>query len=318
MAASEIILKFNFSYGELLAQALEKQTYLTRDLTDLTPRGVTAAKMTAFDGLIAAFRNTTEDGVMQALLSGAVDKRDALQDAMMVKIRDVAGVASLVLGAQSAEYRTFQYADINELSPAEFLIRADSICDRADIYAAQLTTRGITPAMITAIRNDFPTFQTFIKDVDTAKGNRDVNTQNRRTVANTLYSEIVVLAEIAKVYYQDRDEARYNDYIIYSSSKTAQTRTGRLSANEIKTRELSDLNDNLIIIAKLENEGTMQVYFSQNNNGTPASVSQTIDGFTQKAFTASTDLGYDPTISATHFTIKNHSTNEIVYRIRVE
>lgn len=318
MATSEITLKFNFSYGELLAQALEKQTYLTRDSADLLPRGVTPARLTAFDGMIVAFKNTTEDGILQSLVSVAVDKRDVLQEAIMVKIRDVAGVASLALGAQSAEYRTFQYGDINKLSPAEFLIRADSICDRADAYTTQLQAKGITPAMITAIRADFPAFQTLIKDADTAKGNRDINTQNRRTVANTLYTEIVALAEIAKVYYQDRDEAKYNDYIIYNTSATAQSRTGRLAAAEVKTRELNDLNNDLYIIAELESAGKLDVYFSQSTNGGPASVFATIDGFSKKTLNVATDLGYDPNIGATHFTLKNVGTQEVVYRMRIE
>ena len=51
MATSEIITKFNFSYGELFQQSIEKQTYALRDVAELTPRGITAARITAFGGL---------------------------------------------------------------------------------------------------------------------------------------------------------------------------------------------------------------------------------------------------------------------------
>ena len=318
MSKQEITLKFNFSFGELVAQVLEKQTYLERDAADLLPRGVTPARMADLANLLAAFQDVPEDGVMLELVSVAVANRTAVYTDMLTRLRDVAGVASLALGAQSAEYRTFQYGDINELSPAAFLLRAETMCDRADVYAAQLAAKGISAADITAIRDQIPVFQTLIKEADKAKGNRDTTTQTRRQAANDLYAEMAALAEIAKVYYQDRDEAKYNDYIIYSTSETAQTRTGRLSANEKKTRKWEALTAETEFIAENESAGDLKIYFSQTENGEPTTVFKTLPPFSKQTLNIATDLGYDKESNATHFILHNTSTSEVVYRIRVE
>lgn len=319
MPKQEITLKFNFSYGELLTQSDEKSTYLNRDAAVLTPRGITPDRITAFDDLQTVFTNVPEDGTMQSLVSIAVQKRDDARTEIMLKVRDVVGVAALALGGTSSpEYRTFMYGDINELEPSAFHFRVDTICDRAVVYQTQLEAKGITADNITEIRSLLPNYKNLIKEVDLAKGNRDIVTEQRRIAANNLYEEMAAMCEIAKVYYQDRDEAHYNDYIIYSSSKTAQTRTGRLLANESKTRTWEALTPETDFICENESDGDIEIYFSQTVNGTPATVFATLSSFQKSTHNIAEALGYNLETNAIHFVLKNKSSNEVIYRIRVE
>jgi len=324
MAKKEIITNFNFSFSELLEQSLEKQTYLERDQAELAPRGITPERLTAYAALLAAFQEISPDEVYKALLSAAVKKRDTTRKSLAIKLRDVAGVASIVLGDTSAEYRTFNYKKVSGSDAPEFLILAENIADRADDYIDQLSTNGITEEAILLIRTDIATFQQEIKDVATANGNRDIKTQERRTAANALYTDLSDMAEIAKVYYQDRDEAKYNDYIIYAHSETAQTRTGRLKAKQTKTRELEAINPETPIIIKNEGEAPLEAYFSQHTDGNPSpeggeGIFATIPPHETLTLTAGENLGYNLEIDAVHFTLRNPSEDkEVIYRARIE
>ena len=324
MAKNEIITNFNFSFGELLQQSLEKQNYLTRDQAELAPRGIGPERLDAFAVLLQQFQDIAPDEVYKALLSGAVEKRDATRESLSIKMRDVAGVAAIALGENSAEYRTFNYKKISGSDVPEFLLLAENMADRAVIYASQLAEKGITDSAITEIRAAIAAFQQEIKDVATARANRDLETQARRTAANALYTELSDMAEIAKVYFQDRDEAKYNDYIIYATSETAQTRTGRLKAKQTKTRELEAINPDTSIIIKNEGEAPLQAYFSQHTDGNPAPEGDTgifavIPPHETLTFIAAENLGYNQSIDAVHFTLHNPSEDmEVIYRARIE
>jgi hypothetical protein len=319
MATSEIITKFNFSYAELLQQALEKQVSMTRDVTDLTPRGVDAVRVAKFDTLIVEFQDTTPDRVMVGNITIAVSARDAARDALIVACRDVADVARMALKNKPGAYETFDYQASESMDPSEFLLWAENLCDRADVYINDLSPSGITQAAVDAIRADLAAFQTKIKGVIAAKKARDLNTAYRRTVANILYDEMSDIADIGKVYYQDRDEAKYNDYIIYASSETSQLRSGRLAAGITKSRPMEAITPETEILASNEGTAPIEIYFAQIKDEASVTKKYVLPPFEKAVLICGKDLGFDDSTSTTIFTLHNPSTtDEVIYRMRIE
>ncbi len=324
MSQQETATKFDFSYAELMAQALEKQAFLERDQDELAVKGITADNLAEYATKMAAFQAINDDGVFKALESEAVQIRNAAQEALGVKLRNIAGTAANVLGDKSAQYRTFGYDKIAGAEPPLFLLQAEIIADRADAYRPQLDTKGIDGDYIAAVRTDITAFQQTIKDVATAAGNRDVATQTRRAAANTLYDIIVNLADLAKILYVDTNEAKYNDYIIYHKSSTAQSRNGRLKAKQTLTRELSAMTADTSIIIQNDGEAALEAYFSQHKDGAPAPEGEagifvSIPSHEKKTFIAGENLGYNPDIQATFFTLRNPSEDKsVIYRVRIE
>ncbi len=322
--AQEIKIKFAFSFAELLAQVLEKQAFLERDQDELTPRGVTPERMDGLGNLLTTFRDITPDAVYLARQTGATLARNEAQTAIGAKLREVAGVAANVLGDGTAAYRSFDYGKVADADAPEFALLAENMADRADEFQAQLTPRGIPASMITDIRSDLVAFDQLIKDARTAIANRDAATEARRIAANALYTDMADLADIAKIYWESRSEAKYNDYIIYHQSTTAQSRNGALKAATTKTRELHSMTADTSIIIKNEGEGTLQAYFSQHVDGGPApedgtAIFATIEPHKKVTVLAGTDLGFDPDIDAIHFTLRNVSADKsLIYRARIE
>ncbi len=322
--AQEITIKFHFSYAELVAQVLEKQTFLDRDQAELEPRGVTADRLTRLNDLFTNFRDVTPDEVYLALQTGATQARNDAQRDIGVIMREVAGIAANVLGPKSADYRTLRYDRVATAEAPEFLLLIDTFTDRIEAYLPRFENRGIDEETITNLRSQIAPFQQKIKDVDSAFANRDVATEARRNAANALYDDMANLADIAKVYWESRSEAKYNDYIIYHQSSTAQSRNGMLKAAETKTRELHSMTADTNIIIKNEGEGTLEAYFSQHTDGSPAphadtGVFVTIEPHEKGTFLAAENLGFNPDIDAIHFTLRNASDDKsLIYRARIE
>ena len=84
-------------------------------------------------------------------------------------------------------------------------------------YLPSLTEKGLTQTIIDNLSTILLAFDSSIDSKAAAIENRDESTQERITIANTLYSQIAEVFDYGKEYYYPRDEAKYNDYIIYDS-----------------------------------------------------------------------------------------------------
>jgi len=318
MTLKSTTTKFNFSYGELLQQALEKSTFFRRDESILAQRGVTSNNLDVFDDLITSFRETKEDNIFLGLISDAIQKRDDKRKQVELIGRDIVGIAETVYGSKSGIYKSFGFTSSKSLNDGEFLIAADTLHSKATEYSASLNPRGLTIQMLTEFRNLIDELEPLVKYLAAAKSDRDINTRTRHTIANSLYAEMTALCLIAGNYFKDRDAARYSDYVIYYQSKTAQTRSGTLNPKTIISRSFTGLTSGLLLKLKNEGTGPLDFYFSTTEGGVPITESITIPQYQEQTVTIEA-MGYDSQTGAIKFNIRNSSeTDTTSYLVRIE
>ena len=316
MAKSKNNKKFNLTYSELFEQALEKLTNAERDITDLSIVGIDAAQIALFSATIEAYKNIESDELMQNLISVEVEKKDLTRLDLETKISDIMGSATLALGSSTAEFRSFRYKKTEQKSDADFLFEADFICDRADYYATELNHKGTSAADVLAIRNLLPLFKSQMKLVVNAKNNREIETQNRLVKSNEMYLQLTQICNAGKVFYQNKNEAKYNDYIIYDSPENVQRRAGRLTKGEIKSRSLTGITEASNVVAINEGSVSIEIYFSQKIAGNPFMKSITLLPNETKTFNVANDLGFLKSKKCTNFTIKNLGDDLAIYRMK--
>ena len=316
MANSKYKKKFSFSYAELFEQALEKLAFAERDIAEITNIGINATKIAQLATAIDNYKSTKSDELMLKLITIEVSKKDLTRYEIEQQIINLMGSAGLALGVSTAEYRSFLYKKIDQLTDAGLLFRADYMCDRADLYATPLATKGITATDVLAIRNKLIAFKAQMKLTENAKMNREFETQKRLTTADLLYTELADICNAGKVYYQSKNEAKYNDYIIYDTSENIQSRTGTLAKNETKSRNLVDLTPNTTLIATNESEGFIKIYFSKSMAGKPTTKFITLQPSETKTLNIATDLGYSQQDHSLYFTLQNMSANVATYRMK--
>lgn len=207
--------KYNLSYGELLYQAIEKTAYFKRDKTTLAQRGITADNLDALEALMHAFRASKEDAIYRGLIHQAIEKRNTKRKQLELLGRDIIGIAATVFAKKSGILKSFGFAKASNLSDGKLMIAASTLLSKATEHSTTMIPNGLTLAMLAEFKQLIDELEPLVKNLAAIKSERDINTQNRRTVANSLYTELKRLCFIAANYYKDRDSARYPDYLIY-------------------------------------------------------------------------------------------------------
>lgn len=309
-------LHFGFSYNELVSLSFEKETFLNRDLVDLTARGITAARITAFAAQRDAFVAIPSDETMLAKITMAKDARDAAANPLRIAIREVQGIAANTFGSGSAQHKVFVPQTLSMLDAEGLYMLAPTIASQGTAFMAQMSVKGLTAAMLTNITTLANDLKPKIKDFSDAQGNQLLTTQNRHNIANALYDEMSALCETAVVYYQDRNPLKASEYVIYDEGGNSQQRNGSVLPSTIISREFNGVNADSTFKLKAFEGNDLAAYFSNNNEGSSVTTPVTIvNNATDYKVVTATDLGYDPASGRTFFCLKNSGAIETGYRV---
>ncbi len=312
-------LNFNFSYNELINLSFEKEALLTRDLADLTSRGIDAARLTAFGMLRTNFTSIPPDATMVANITIAKNERDALAEPLRIAIREVQGIAANTFGNASAQHKTFLPKALSDLDASALFLLAPTIVAQGNNYLTQMAAKGLTNSMLTLITTQANDLKQKITAFELAEGAQLTTTQNRRHAANALYDEMRAMCETAIVYYTDRNPLKAEQYIIYETTGTQQQRNGSVLGGTITNRNFDGLKSESRFKMEAYNGNDLQLYFSNTAAGNPSSTSITIANNAKeyKEATAA-QLGYNQATGATLFCIKNAGELETGYIVIVE
>jgi len=312
-------LNFNFSYNELISLSFEKEALLTRDITDLTPRGITAARLTAFAGLRTNFINVPADATMVANISIAKEERDALAVPLRVAIREVQGIAANTFGNGSAQHKTFLPQALSDLDAGALYLLAPTIVAQGTTYLTEMTPKGLTAAMLTSITTQANTLKPKITAFELAQGAQLLATQNRHNAANALYNEMSAMCETAVVYYQDRNKLKAEEYIIYDECGNSQQRNGSIPAGTTVSRSFNAIHDDSNFKMKAFGGNELVVYFSTSEAGEPGEKYITIlSNAPEYKIAVATDLGYNPSEGFVYFCIRNNGAMQTGYKVVME
>jgi hypothetical protein len=312
-------LNFHFSYNELINLSFEKEALLSRDITDLTPRGISAARITAFGGLRTSFISIPADATMVANITIAKDERDALAEPLRIAIREVQGIAANAFGSGSAQHKTFLPQALSDLDAGSLYLLAPTIVAQGTTYLAQMTTKGLTAAMLTSITTQANNLKPKITAFELAQGAQLLSTQNRHNAANALYDEMAAMCATAIIYYQDRNKLKAEEYIIYDGGSNSQQRNGSVGSEQTISRAFEAITVDSSFKMKAFEGNDLLMYFSNTESGNPGTASITVinNAVDYKVATAA-QLGYNGATGFTHFCIRNSGIMETGYRVVME
>ena len=230
---------------------------LTRDLTDLTPFGLTAPKIAALKALGDAFEVLPPDDVFIGELMIATAAKNALLEQVKETVRNMALRVEMKWGSGSGQYRTLSVVNMNRFTEDMMLVTARNVHARMTAYLSDLTDQGLTSAMLTAFAALNESFEVARNTMVTKVETRDTKAQERVAKGNELYSFVVIYCEIGKRVYAAANPAKYNDYVIYGGSGG-----GSLTAP-------ADFNydavTNLFAWAAVANATSYEISFSENH-----------------------------------------------------
>lgn len=215
---SEKATDFSFGYAEL-NQRGDHMVYLyTRDKEVFLSLGFSATFDTEIKDKVDESKSVESDDYWLGIKKM---KRAAEKNARKVLLRSIDMFqlrTGLLFGTDSAEFQSFRFAGASGLKNDELVRYAKGLLKTAERFGETLTAADGMQAFIDGLKADGEVLDNAIDAVKQAIDQRDEASQTRARVGNELYGMITQVCDAGKRYWKGKNEAYYNDYVIYGSS----------------------------------------------------------------------------------------------------
>ena len=206
------------SYGALMQLGDSAVSLITRDAAELATYGIDAATKTFISTNTEALKDFPSDVEYEGRAMTATEIKNKTADDLKVAVRSIMVRAKNGFGENSGKYRRFGTIAMNEMNDNDLLKLGKRVVRVATLSQPALADKGLTVAIIADLNIIVTQFDTSIGAQDDAIRERDIATEDRIELGNLLYKKIVEVFDCAKDYWVTREEAKYNDYIIYNVS----------------------------------------------------------------------------------------------------
>ena len=207
---------FNFSFANLEQLGDKAVDLIVRDAAELVDYGVDTAYKDALELTVQNLKDFPTDEELQGVATIATEQKDAAADAFRTGVRSIMVRVKQVFKSGSATYNRFGTKGLDDMTDNELVRCGGRVSRMATQYLTELAAKGLTAGMITDLDALTDALDDAIDTQDEAIRARNVGTQERIELANGLYAKIVEVFDFGKDYWFSRNEAKYNDYIIYN------------------------------------------------------------------------------------------------------
>ena len=208
---------FKFSYADLIGLGEKTKSLMGRDQAELLTYNINERDRAAVSEATSELQDLPTDDEYKGTIIEFTTTKDKLADEVKVGIRTIMVRVADAFGENSGIYRRFGTAGLSKLTDLDLLQCCKRVLRMANEYMAQLQAKGLTAQMIEGLNTNCTQFDLAIATKEDAVLAREVATEHRITLANDLYTRIVRISGFGKDYWYTRNEAKYNDYIIYDT-----------------------------------------------------------------------------------------------------
>ena len=232
MKSEELKPVFTLTYADLMQLGDKTERLIKRDSADLALYGVDNGILNNIALLTKTFKEYPSDAELLGLVSEATKDKDKKRTIIHIQMSAIMIRVKNKFGISSATYKRFSTSELSNLSDEEMVHTARRVVRLATEYLPALSEKGLTQDMIDTLSTDTVIFDNSIDAKASAVEIRDRSTQERVTIANNLYTAISEIFDYGKEHYYTRDEAKYNDYLIYeySTDSSSTKRSAKLDA----------------------------------------------------------------------------------------
>ena len=258
--------EYNMSNADLAMLASNFVVFMNRDSAKFAVRGVDAAAITAFEALGNAFEVFPPDEYYQAAISGEVDLKLIARLNATDMIQSISGYFEQQWGLADFHYKQLRIKGFHIMTDNNFLVTCRNVVSVATEYLASLTAIGLTQSDIDALEAEAQTFEDKLNSIAQKKAERDDKAQERSEKGNQLYYFVKQYSTIGKLIWENVDEAKYNDYLIYRTSHPGLSKPQNLAAT------FDPLNPSPVTLTwdLVANATSYDVYFNIAETGAPS------------------------------------------------
>lgn len=230
--------KYNFPDADLYLQSIERIRYAHRDIQFFEQYGYDLERLKTFKTLCDQFRTLPDDDELVGDQMVTTEKKYKAAEKLKTAIRSLMTRVETKYSNRSGRYRKFGTSKMGDMTDAQLIF-----CGRRVVRVARqqldfLAEVGINENVIQRIVEACKEFENAVNIQQDKVADRDISVERRVEKGNELYDELVILCNIGKDIWADKDPVRYENYTIYESNNDQKiARKQRLKEEE---KEMSE------------------------------------------------------------------------------
>ncbi len=217
MYSKELKTNFNMAYADLSAQSRQQVNTIMRDITEFENYGISADDISAFRTKVEELENMRIDEDYRGLVMEATQNKDAMAKPIKSSVREIAFYIKQTYGIKSGAYARLNIGNIGKLSDSKLSRTAKSFC--RVVRSMELPLTDAISAKLLELESINEQFTVLIDEKDKRIEERDLATLNRVILSNEIYNKFSHYSQLGQVIWAEHNGAKYNDYVIYGSSK---------------------------------------------------------------------------------------------------
>lgn len=210
--------QYNFPDADLYVQAMERIKYAQRDIQLFQHYGYDITRLKAFKNLCDQFHALPDDDEMVGDQMISTEKKDAAAERLKTAIRSLMTRVAMKFNNRTGRYRKFGTAKMGDMTDAQLLF-----CGRRVVRVARqqidfLAEVGVNETLIQRIQTAAQEFENALNIQQDKVADRDIAVERRTEQGNKVYLELVVLCDIGKDIWAEKNPVFYENYCIYESN----------------------------------------------------------------------------------------------------
>lgn len=210
--------KYNFPDADLYLQCLERIKYAARDIDEFESYGYSKDRLVTFKSNCDKFKALKDDDELVGDQMIATEKKSTAAEKLKTAIRSIMTRVAMKYSNRSGRYRKFGTAKMGDMTDAQLLFCGRRVSRVARQQIDFLDDVGVNDKNIQRVMDACRDFENALNIHQDKISERDISVERRTEQGNKLYTEFVVLCNIGKDIWADRDPVRYENYTIYESN----------------------------------------------------------------------------------------------------
>ncbi|MFT4665221.1 MAG: hypothetical protein ACI8YQ_003349 [Polaribacter sp.] len=241
--------QYNFPDADLYVQCIERIKYASRDIAHFESYGYSKEKLTGFLANCDKFRKLPDDDELVGDQMIVTDKKSETSEKLKTAIRSIMTRVAIKYGNRSGRYRKFGTAKMGDMTDAQLIFCGRRVVRVARAQISFLDDVGVNENNIKRVSDAAQNFESALNIQQDKVAERDISVESRISIGNKIYESLVLLCNIGKDIWAEKDVTKYENYTIYESNnyqKVARKKRLKVEAEkQADTLEHSDSSEEL-------------------------------------------------------------------------
>jgi len=209
---------YNFPDADLYLQSMERLKYAHQDIEQFEQYGYSKERLVGFKNLLDKFEALPDDDELVGDQMITTEKKYAAAEKLKTAIRSVMTRVAIKFNNRTGRYRKFGTAKMGDMTDAQLLFCGRRVARVARQQIDFLADVGMTEQAITRVTEACRNFENALNIQQDKVADRDIAVERRIEQGNKIYQEFIVLSNIGKDIWADKDPVKYELYTVYESN----------------------------------------------------------------------------------------------------